>query len=175
MNLVIANRQRTKKVNPRLLRQIVRGLMAELKITEAELGINFVGANEMAKVNRQFLRHDGSTDVITFDYATKVAQASRLRRPPPARETHRRDACATLHGELFVCVDEAVLQAKQFRTRWQSEIVRYIVHGVLHLRGHDDLEPDLRRKMKRAENRLVRALAKRFSLAQLSAAGKLRA
>jgi probable rRNA maturation factor len=80
-----------------------------------------------------------------------------------------------LHGELFVCVDEAVLQAKQFKTRWQSEIVRYIVHGVLHLRGHDDLEPDLRRKMKRAENRLVRALAKRFSLAQLSAAGKLRA
>jgi probable rRNA maturation factor len=175
MNLVIANRQRTKKINPRLLRQIVTGLMTELKVLEAELGINFVGANEMAKVNRQFLRHEGSTDVITFDYATKVAQASRLRRLSPTREAHRRDACAILHGELFVCVDEAVSQARHFKTRWQSEIVRYIVHGVLHLRGDDDLKPDLRRKMKRAENRLVRVLAKRFSLAQLSTAGKLHA
>ena len=79
----------------------------------------------------------------------------------------------TLHGELFICVDEAVFQAKQFGTNWQSEILRYVVHGVLHLRGYDDLQPDLRRKMKRAENRLVRVLAKRFSLAQLSGAAKL--
>ena len=48
---------------------------------------------------------------------------------------------STLHGELFICVDEAVFQAKQFGTSWQLEIVRYVVHGVLHLRGHDDLQP----------------------------------
>jgi probable rRNA maturation factor len=72
-------------------------------------------------------------------------------------------------------VDEAVFQAKQFGTSWQSELLRYVVHGVLHLRGHDDLKSELRRKMKRAENRLVRVLARRFSLAQLSRAAKLRA
>ena len=48
---------------------------------------------------------------------------------------------ATLHGEIFICVDEAVLQARKFRTSWQSEIVRYLVHGVLHLLGHDDSRP----------------------------------
>ena len=46
-----------------------------------------------------------------------------------------------LHGELFICVDEAVAQAKEFKTSWQSEVVRYVVHGVLHLLGHDDLQP----------------------------------
>jgi probable rRNA maturation factor len=174
MNLVIANRQRTKKINPRSLRQIVTGLMAELKITEAELGINLVGAKEMARVNEIFLQHEGPTDVITFDYGQVVGQASSLWCLPQKKKLDRQDACPTiLHGELFVCVDEAVSQARHFRTRWQSEIVRYIVHGVLHLRGHDDLQPDLRRKMKRAENRLVRLLAGRFSLAQLSRTAKL--
>jgi probable rRNA maturation factor len=171
--IIIVNRQRTRKFNARLLRKIVRELFLELKISKAELGINLVGAKEMARVNEQFLQHEGSTDVITFDYVAKVAPAGRRRVPSPARKTHRRDAGAILHGELFVCVDEAVSQARHFQTSWQSEIVRYIVHGVLHLRGHDDLKPDLRRKMERAENRLVHALARRFSLAQLSTAAKL--
>jgi len=76
---------------------------------------------------------------------------------------------------MFICVDDAMAQAKEFGTSWQSEIVRYAVHGVLHLLGHDDLKPELRRAMKREENRLVRLLARRFSLAQLSGAAKLRA
>ena len=50
MNLAIANRQRTKKINVRLLKQIVAALFAKLKITEGELGISLVGAKEMARV-----------------------------------------------------------------------------------------------------------------------------
>lgn len=154
MNIVIANRQRTKKINARLLKQIVSGLFMELDIAEAELGINLVGAREMTLVNETFLRHEGSTDVITFDHSNS--------------EFEIRNSEFKLHGELFVCVDEAILQAKQFNVSWQSEVVRYVVHGVLHLLGHDDLRVDLRRKMKREENRLVRLVAKRFALAQLA-------
>jgi probable rRNA maturation factor len=156
MNVIIANRQRTKKINTRLLKQIVSGLLAELKVSEAKLGISLVAAQEMTLVNETFLKHKGSTDVITFDYADKIEET-------------------ILAGEIFVCVDEAVLQAKKFKTKWQSEITRYVVHGVLHLLGHDDLKPDLRRKMKREENRLVRLLAKKFSLAQIGGGSKLRA
>ena len=154
MNLAIANRQRTKKINTRLLKQIAGELFAELKIVEADLGIALVSAKEMATVNWQFLQHEGATDVITFDH-----ESTRTK----------------LHGELFICVDVAMAQAKEFKSSWQSELVRYVVHGVLHLLGYDDLKPELRRKMKREENRLVRLLAKRFSLAQLSGAAKLRA
>ncbi len=154
MNPVISNRQRTKKINARLLKQVTSALLAELQIGDAELGIHLVGAREMARVNSQFLQHEGSTDVITFDHL--------------GAEAGVRGAALKLHGELFICVDEAVKQAKEFQTTWQAEVVRYVVHGVLHLLGHDDLKPDLRRKMKREENRLVRQLAGRFSLAQLS-------
>jgi probable rRNA maturation factor len=157
MALEIFNRQRTKKINLRLLKQIMQALLVELKIAEAELGINLVAAREMILINETFLKHKGSTDVITFDYDN---DAHGVTRP-------------TLHGELFVCVDEAVSQAKKFKTSWQAEIVRYIVHGVLHLLGHDDLKPGLRRKMKREENLLLRKLFKKFSLAQIGGGSKL--
>jgi len=175
VNVIIANRQRIKKINLRLLRQIAQALLAELKIENAELGINLVGAKEMANINWQFLRHEGSTDVITFDYSERVVQASRLHKKSLKREIRRRDACATLCGEFFICVDEAVLQARKFKTDWQSEIVRYIVHGVLHLLGHRDLKPDLRRKMKLEENRLLRGLSRKFSLAQIARRSKISA
>ena len=154
MNVTIVNRQRTKKINARFMKQVAAELFAELEITEAELGIMLVGAKKMARVNQQFLGHEGSTDVITFDHSSPNSP---------------------IHGELFICVDGAVSQAKEFKTDWQSEVVRYLVHGVLHLLGYDDLQPDLRREMKREENRLVRRLEKRFALAQLSRTVKMAA
>ena len=161
MDVLIINRQRTKKINTRLLKQIVEELFAELEITSAELGIHLVGAKKMAQVNRQFLGHEGSTDVITFDHSSANSQL-----PSPN---------SPIYGELFICVDEAVAQAKEFGTDWSSEVVRYLVHGVLHLLGYDDLQPDLRRAMKREENRLLRRLEIRFALAQLSRTVKMAA
>ena len=159
MSVVIANRQRTKRINSRLFKEIISTLFTELKVQEAELGIQLVGAKEMARVNWQYLQHEGSTDVITFDHS--------------GPEHGTAGGNPQLHGELFVCIDDAVKQAKEFQTTWQSEVVRYTVHGILHLLGYDDLRADLRRTMKREENRLVRMLARRFSLAELSRTAKI--
>ena len=174
MKITVVNRQRTKKINVRLLKKIVSGMLLEMNITAAELGINLLAAREMTLVNETFLHHEGSTDVITFDYHDG-GPASRLSHSKCSKDGGRCDAGPTLHGELFISVDDAVAQAKKFKTNWRSEVVRYVAHGVLHLLGHDDLKPELRRKMKRAENRLVRRLEKGFSLAQLSPAGKINA
>ncbi|PYJ97280.1 MAG: hypothetical protein DME23_16275, partial [Verrucomicrobia bacterium] len=62
----------------------------------------------------------------------------------------------------------AVAQARRFRTTWQSELVRYLVHGVLHLRGYNDRQPKFRRVMKREEDRLVRELTRLFPLSKLA-------
>ena len=160
MTLEILNRQRTKKINARLLKQLVQALFTELKIETAELGIHLVSAPEMTLLNETFLRHEGSTDVITFNHQD---------------DSNPENGKISLYGELFVCMDEAMVQAKRFRCSWQSEIVRYIVHGILHLLGHDDLKPGLRRRMKSEENRLVRRLAKKISFAQLSRTAKINA
>lgn len=142
--LVVRNRQRVKRIDARLLKTLATHTLTEILGLETyALGIHLVGAAEMARVNKQFLNHEGSTDVITFEHSP-------------------------MHGEIFICIDDAVAQAKEFKTSWQMEVVRYAVHGILHLLGHDDLKPAARRKMKVEENRLVRTLAKEFPLAKLA-------
>lgn len=166
--LVLRNRQRARRVNTPLLRRIVRSLLADLVGVERyELCVHLFAMPEMVRLNETFLHHAGSTDVITFDHAVgpaRLPQTSRI------RFGDRRDACPTLHGEIIVCMDEAIRQARSFRTSWQSELVRYVVHGVLHLRGFDDQRPTARSKMKREENRLLRELSRRFTLTKLARA-----
>ena len=147
--LLLRNRQRVRAVDSPLLRRIARNLLEEkLAVTGYELGIHLVAAPEMARLNEAFLQHTGSTDVITFNHSED---------PEPFQ----------LHGEIFICLDDAVKQSRAFRTTWQSELVRYVIHGVLHLRGFDDLTPSKRRVMKLEENRLLRELARQFPLRQL--------
>jgi len=155
MQLAIRNWQRSCKIDVPLLRRIVRSLMTQhLEIAGADLGIFLVAATEMTRLNEDFLQHAGSTDVITFDYG----------------ETGKRKRAESLHGEIFVCVDEAMSQAKKFQTSWQSEIVRYVVHGTLHLMGHNDVKAAARKKMKTVENRFLGLLSKEFDLRRLDKA-----
>ena len=148
--LAFKNRQCVRRIDTPLLRRISRWLLAEsLGVEDYELCVHLVAASEMARVNETFLQHEGSTDVITFDHS----------------ESARPHA---LHGELFICLDDAVKQAREFKTSWQNELTRYVIHGVLHLRGYDDLKPAARRVMKREENRLVRAASREFPLARLA-------
>ncbi|PYI89166.1 MAG: hypothetical protein DME26_01865 [Verrucomicrobia bacterium] len=68
--LSIRNRQRVRTVDLRLLRRIARWLLQEHACPQPyQLGIHLVAAPEMTRLNAQFLSHNGSTDVITFDYA----------------------------------------------------------------------------------------------------------
>jgi len=64
-------------------------------------------------------------------------QAASSQKNPPGRNRLKPEL-QTLLGEIYICVDEAVLQARKFGTSWQSEVIRYLVHGVLHLLGFDD-------------------------------------
>jgi probable rRNA maturation factor len=137
--LVLRNRQKDRPLSVPTLRRITLDLLEAMGLG-AELGFHCVSADEMARVNWQFLGHEGSTDVITFDHGSTSEH---------------------LHGECFICVADAVAQARQFGTTWAEEVVRYVIHGILHLRGYDDLEPAARRVMKREENRWVRWTAAR--------------
>jgi probable rRNA maturation factor len=147
--ICLTNRQKTRSIDLRLLRRITRFLIEDhFHRRDYEFCVHLVAAPEMASVNEQFLQHAGSTDVITFDYAS-----------PGQRES--------LSGEVFICIDEAVSQAREFRTSWQSELVRYIVHSLLHLHGYDDLKPEARKKMKREEEAVLKLTAEKFNLALL--------
>ncbi len=157
--LHLRNRQRTRAVSLPLLRRLIRHLLTRhLQFEAFELCFHFIARTEMACLNQTFLQHSGSTDVITFDHSDFPGPQTSNPKPK-------------IHGEIFISLDDAVAQAGQFHTTWQSELTRYIVHGLLHLQGFDDLQPAARRKMKREENRLLQALANEFSLPQLARLG----
>ncbi len=135
----IRNRQRARRVDVGRLRGFAEALLTrEFGLRAGALGIHLIGARAMAAMNWRWLGHEGSTDILTFDHRARGDEA--------------------MHGELFISLDDAVAQAEVFRTSPGAELIRYVIHGVLHLLGHDDQEPGARRAMKRVENRLVRRM-----------------
>jgi len=158
--ILVCNRQRNRRVNLRLLRRAALVLLRELlHLDQFCLAIHLVETNEIVRLNEGFLRHKGSTDVISFDYAER-----RVRSPKPAK------AHAMIEGEIFICLEEAVSQARRFRVSWQRELARYLIHGVLHLCGYNDLREGPRRRMKLEENRLLQELGRKVPLAELARA-----
>jgi probable rRNA maturation factor len=145
--IVIANRQRTRRLDRKSIKQLAAVVFNHLGVQQAELGLHFVSSKEMARVHERFMNVAGSTDVITFDHGSK----------PPT----------LIHGELFISVEDAIAQAREFKTTWQSEVARYVIHGILHLLGFDDLASAAHTKMKREENRLVKKFEKQFDLRAL--------
>ncbi len=146
--LYVRNRQRTRPIDLRLLQAIARALLARIGPRDFRVGILLVGAKEITRLNEAFLKHAGPTDVMAFGYASGPSQS--------------------LHGEVFICVDEALRQARRFRTNWEKEVVRYLAHGLLHLQGYEDSTAAARQRMKAVEDTLVRHTARQFQLSQLS-------
>ena len=146
-HLSVRNLQRRYPVDSREARKATGLLMDELlKIEAYDLSILFVNETRMAQLNTTHLHHEGATDIITFDYCTSVR----------------------FHGELIICPAVAGKHAQKYRANLGRELARYIIHGVLHLRGFDDQTPAARRKMKREENRLLQKLARRFPVDSLA-------
>ena len=135
-----------RPVSGRSLTRLLRALLiTRFPFAGFDLVVNLVDSTVITCLNEEYLKHAGSTDVITFDYN---AEDSQCKKKP-----------VFLSGEIFICVDEAIIQAHRFRAPWEQEVVRYAIHGILHLAGYDDRSAAQKRIMKREEDRLVRAHA----------------
>ncbi len=180
-SVLLFNHQRVQPLDFRLLRRIIRTLLLEvLDQPRFQLEIHIVNPDEITRLNETYLRHRGVTDVIAFDYSsppeTGLGQENSpqdISSPEPlnaslanschsAPQEERLGERRPLHGEIFVCLPEAMKQARRFRTTWQTELVRYLVHAILHLSGYDDRTPAKRRVMKRAEDKALRTLRTRY-------------
>jgi probable rRNA maturation factor len=132
MRVTVCNRQRRWKVDTLLLRQIAARALALIGATEDSLNIVLVDDAAIARLNKQFHHREGSTDILTFDYGA-----------------------GEVTGELVISAEHAVAQARRFRSTPSRELSLYVVHGVLHLHGYDDLSPRPRARMRAAERHLL--------------------
>ncbi len=141
----------------RILEQISCAAALEAGLPEDTfVSVVFLDLAQMAAFNEKALGHKGATDVISFDLRTPGLPASAENDSPQI--------------ELYVCPDVAAREAATRGLPYERELVLYIVHGLLHMTGFDDLVPEKKRKMRRAEHRVMTRLMKQFRLERISAA-----
>lgn len=109
--------------------------MRRIQRPVGEIRFVLVNDRKMAKLHRDFMNIPGTTDVITFNLT---------------------DPGARLDGEIYICLDQARRQARDYGVPLYQEIARLAAHGVLHLAGLDDMTLRQREVMRRLEDQALR-------------------
>ena len=99
-----------------------------------ELTFIFCSDEYLHKINLEYLDHDTYTDIITFDNA---------------------DEDGTIEGDIFVSVERVKENAAELKIPFEDELHRVLIHGVLHLLGHDDTTPELKAAMRKEEDKCL--------------------
>jgi probable rRNA maturation factor len=106
--------------------QLQKGKQTDLRKSR-EVSVWLISDRRMALLHRKFLGQSGPTDVLTFQ-----------------------------HGEIFISVETARCHARAFGNSLMRELKLYIVHGLLHLHGFEDRTQAEARKMKTAQEKILR-------------------
>ena len=111
----------------------LRSVAAQRGFATGDLNYVFCDDSYLLEINRQYLGHDYYTDIITFD---SREDPSSLR----------------LDGDIFISVDTVRANGVEYGEGFEREMMRVIVHGLLHLCGLDDRTKAQQQQMREAEN-----------------------
>jgi probable rRNA maturation factor len=135
------------------LRATLERLLAEVDAGDATVSLSLIRDPEMRELNRDHRGKDVPTDVLSFPLYEPDAFVR-------AGRTHMRERPAgeVMLGDIVISVDVAQTQAAAYDAPLERELERLLIHGVLHLCGHDHMEPGERRTMEREERRLAKTI-----------------
>ena len=122
--------------NKQAIRQWIGTVAANEGYSIAPINYIFCSDGNLPEMNNQFLNHNYFTDIITFDYT----EGKRL------------------SGDIFISIDRVADNAKTYKTTFEVELHRVIIHGVLHLMGYKDKTPADEKKMRSKENSALKLL-----------------
>jgi rRNA maturation RNase YbeY len=98
-----------------------------------DINIIFCSDKYLLKINKQYLNHNYYTDVITFNYNNQNK----------------------INGDIFISIDTVKQNSITFNTNFDNEILRVIIHGILHLIGYNDKTKKEQKLMREKENELL--------------------
>lgn len=137
-------------------RRLQRAMLTTLQLEQVEsavLSVSVVDDPTIHRLNREHLQHDYPTDVISFQL-----EHLRLSELPAEVTLHRPSAGCHIEGEIVVSADTAEQQAAAGGWTAADELLLYVVHGLLHLCGYDDLSPELKTIMRARERSVLAEL-----------------
>ena len=96
----------------------------------------FCSDEKILEINNQYLQHDYYTDIITFDYTEGDI----------------------ISGDIFISLDTVKSNSEEFNTDYKEELLRVIIHGVLHLCGVNDKTEEQEAQMRAEEDRALQII-----------------
>lgn len=120
-------------LNERKVSKWIKAVAADYGFSVGNIHYIFCSDERELAVNREFLGHDYYTDVITFDYSTE----------------------SVLNGDIFISLETVQSNAEMVGVSFEQELLRIIIHGVLHLTGQGDKTPETKVQMTEKEEKAL--------------------
>lgn len=134
--ILVANLHPERRVVLAPFRPLVRSILKGEK-RAGDITIVFITDERMADLNFRFRRKNRTTDVLAFPLNDKLAANGRVQ------------------GEIYIALDQARRQAKEYGATLAEELKRLVVHGTLHLLGYDHHRRAQARRMRDKEARYL--------------------
>jgi len=132
---------RTKTPSKRLLKAWIKEFVSNHGKKVGELAFIFCSDEKILDVNRNFLQHDYYTDIITFDYCEGEI----------------------VSGDIFISVERVAENATSHNIEYNTELLRVLAHGVLHLIGFQDKSPKKKKEMTQNEDLCISLFLTKFA------------
>jgi probable rRNA maturation factor len=127
----IDNHQKAFPIEKRFFSTLIKEVLSFLNVNCKEISIYFTTEEEISKLHDEFFQDPTPTDCISF----------------PLDDEHL--------GEVFVCPSVALDYAKKHDILPIQEVVLYVIHGILHLIGYDDMDPKSKKIMRAQEKKCM--------------------
>ena len=131
---LFVNYSRAPKFKRGAVADLIRQIIREEGREADNINVVLVGDDYILDVNRKFLNHHYKTDVISFNLSENEI----------------------IDGEIYISVDRAKVQARRYKVSLEKEVLRLIVHGVLHLTGWDDKTRSQKLRMRKSEDEFIK-------------------
>lgn len=139
LKLNIFNQQKDLSFSRRSVRAVVEAVLKSERAAHTEVSVYFVSEKKISSLHKTFFDDPSPTDCISFPLDNEEL------------------------GEVFVCPQTAIEYADKHQLDPYDETALYLIHGLLHCLGYDDLEPNQRRTMRKKEKSCM-ALIKKLGI-----------
>jgi probable rRNA maturation factor len=137
--LEILDEQDNLVVDLKKVRTVCEHILADGKMISGKINVVLVNSDTIQQFNRDFLQHDYPTDTISFPI-------------------EKRQSDGHLEGEVLVCTEVAKERSEEFGWTAEEESLLYVIHGMLHLIGFEDITPEQQTVMREKERHYLAIL-----------------